>query len=337
MADTFEIYNLPVYTRSYWGARAPAKSRVWVGYEKYDYLEIHHGASGNLGAKNNPASVMRGYQNLHLSKNWSDLFYCVGLDKKGRLWDGRSGYRSHKGDWGNAFTVVLSGNNDIEDLTDAQRKTILDIWGGLSAVRGHTVRFSYHAERASTLNEGAISACPGKYAISFIKSARSGEPQDTVDESRDYLSRGSSGAAVENLQKTLNDVFEIEIIIDGDFGPITEEAVKRAQVVLGVTVDGMWGEESELALIAYKETITPVDPPVVTPPVHDNVQLSDEYLVYVAGRSVQSLYERWLGRPATTEDVKYWGTQLLGDKLRIVADLIANSPEGKLRREKELD
>lgn len=52
------------------------------------------------------------------------------------------------------------------------------------------------------------------------------------------LKKGSIGAAVEELQKLL------KIVVDGDFGPITEKAVIEFQKLCGLKVDGIVGENT---------------------------------------------------------------------------------------------
>ena len=133
--DTFEILpGLEVITRTAWGADGPYKTRTRVGPPTaYSYLEIHHGASNNANADNDPAAVMRYYQRLHRDNGWSDIFYCLGLDPYGVLWDGRSFYRSHKSpQWGEAFTIVLLGNYDLREPTASQLATIQRFWKAMS-------------------------------------------------------------------------------------------------------------------------------------------------------------------------------------------------------------
>lgn len=165
------IYDVEAITRTEWGARPPAKTRTPVA--EYDYLEVHHGAGNNTRAKTHPMTELRGYQTLHLDTNgWSDLFYCLAIDKAGKLYDGRSGFQSHKGVWGQALTVVLLGNNDTELVTGAQAATLSDLWEGLKAARNDpNTRLSYHRERATKENKYQ-SACPGRFGIQAVEAIR---------------------------------------------------------------------------------------------------------------------------------------------------------------------
>jgi peptidoglycan hydrolase-like protein with peptidoglycan-binding domain len=69
----------------------------------------------------------------------------------------------------------------------------------------------------------------------------------------DYLSQGSSGPAVKNLQSLLN--FHLDstgappLKIDSIFGPKTNAAVKRFQQLNGLSVDGIVGPKTRAALL----------------------------------------------------------------------------------------
>jgi peptidoglycan hydrolase-like protein with peptidoglycan-binding domain len=60
--------------------------------------------------------------------------------------------------------------------------------------------------------------------------------------------KGSKGQAVTMLQQLLTDYGYDPGVIDGDFGPNTENAVKEFQGDYGLTVDGIVGPESWAAI-----------------------------------------------------------------------------------------
>ena len=66
------------------------------------------------------------------------------------------------------------------------------------------------------------------------------EPAPVIP-SKPVLIKGSKGTEVEYLQKKLNDILGTKLVIDGDFGPKTEKAVKQFQKSRGITVDGKVG------------------------------------------------------------------------------------------------
>ena len=61
------------------------------------------------------------------------------------------------------------------------------------------------------------------------------------------LNRGAKGADVQRLQERLN-AHGTTVAVDGDFGPATEQAVRRFQQARGLGVDGKVGPETWAAL-----------------------------------------------------------------------------------------
>lgn len=55
------------------------------------------------------------------------------------------------------------------------------------------------------------------------------------------LKRGHKGGDVKSLQALLNAKASQRLVVDGDFGPATEGAVKKVQKYLGLAVDGVVG------------------------------------------------------------------------------------------------
>ncbi len=63
------------------------------------------------------------------------------------------------------------------------------------------------------------------------------------------LRRGDSGVAVGALQHVLNSESEAYLLVDGKFGPATEDAVKSVQRDRALTVDGICGSKTWEAII----------------------------------------------------------------------------------------
>lgn len=80
------------------------------------------------------------------------------------------------------------------------------------------------------------------------------------------LRRGSSGAAVRELQSGLNEVIRSGLVIDGDFGPATEAALRDFQSRYGLTVDGVYGPVSAAKMRAALEGETTPPAPTPRPP-----------------------------------------------------------------------
>jgi len=77
------------------------------------------------------------------------------------------------------------------------------------------------------------------------------QPQDDVEipgESASRLLLGSSGSEVKAVQRALRDVGHYKGNIDGDFGPLTNQAVRDFQAKAGLEVDGVVGPNTLDAL-----------------------------------------------------------------------------------------
>ena len=63
--------------------------------------------------------------------------------------------------------------------------------------------------------------------------------------SGDILKRGSKGEAVKELQRFLNIELGLNLVVDGDMGPVTVDAVKRYQLENGLKADGIVGPKTK--------------------------------------------------------------------------------------------
>lgn len=61
------------------------------------------------------------------------------------------------------------------------------------------------------------------------------------------LKKGNKGSSIKTLQKRLNE-FNAKLTIDGDFGPVTEKAVRDFQKKSSLRVDGLVGKNTMAAL-----------------------------------------------------------------------------------------
>lgn len=72
------------------------------------------------------------------------------------------------------------------------------------------------------------------------------------------LSRGSTGAMVRRAQERLS-ARGYDLVVDGDFGPRTYEAVRQFQAAQGLAVDGIVGDQTWDALMAAQPPKEPDD------------------------------------------------------------------------------
>ncbi len=74
------------------------------------------------------------------------------------------------------------------------------------------------------------------------------------------LKNGSSGDAVKELQKFLNDTLQLGLIVDGKLGPLTIEVIKKWQLAHGLVPDGLVGPQTKAAM----NNTTPSNTPTTT-------------------------------------------------------------------------
>src|SRR5262249_10113881 len=85
------------------------------------------------------------------------------------------------------------------------------------------------------------------------------DPTSVPLDERPVLGRGDDGEDVADLQLLLNDRNDACLNPDGDFGALTDDAVREYQVSRALAVDGIAGEQVWAAL--YEDT-----PPIPPPP-----------------------------------------------------------------------
>jgi uncharacterized protein (TIGR02594 family) len=93
-------------------------------------------------------------------------------------------------------------------------------------------------------------------AVVWPKDAEPPPPIPVKD--RPTLERGDSDPDVVDLQRMIPNFTDV---IDGDFGPATEDNVLRYQQTRGLAIDGIVGQETWSALYADKPPIPPPAPP----------------------------------------------------------------------------
>ncbi|MFV2088877.1 peptidoglycan-binding domain-containing protein [Micromonospora sp. LOL_021] len=62
------------------------------------------------------------------------------------------------------------------------------------------------------------------------------------------MAQGAYSSAVRQLQLSLNHCYGESLVVDSDFGPATAAALRRAQAIEGITVDGIYGPQTRNAI-----------------------------------------------------------------------------------------
>lgn len=148
--------DVPLVCRDAWGASPPGDGMT---PHRVARLTVHHSAAAATDLTQGPGHL-RGYQRYHVdTQGWPDIAYHVAVDRTGVAYDLRDW--SRVGDTGTEydptghFLLLLDGNFDTHDVTDAQFDTAsrLLAWAsthfevGLDTVSGH--------------RDHAATSCPG--------------------------------------------------------------------------------------------------------------------------------------------------------------------------------
>lgn len=103
-------------------------------------------------------------------------------------------------------------------------------------------------------------ALPTCLGVSMFGSGADEHPRPTTrTHSRDgncVLGRGSVGLPVNHLQRTLVRCYGQAIAVDSEYGPATEQAVKNVQRFHGVTVDGVFGPQTNIRMFWLRRAVS---------------------------------------------------------------------------------
>lgn len=93
------------------------------------------------------------------------------------------------------------------------------------------------------------------------------QPNKDFGDLQIIVGEGSRGQRVKNLQAALNDVAGSDLIVDGDYGVKTGDAVAAFQETHGRPMRRDWGREDQQVLGGIRRTTTPIAQPAPGAPV----------------------------------------------------------------------
>ena len=116
-----------------------------------------------------------------------------------------------------------------------------------------------YLESSDYLKRGYILVKEGSHTVMVLSNGSNVEKtgKGKLAMAKPTLRKGSKGKEVEALQKVLNTLFCSGLVVDGDFGKKTENAVKNTQTTLKnmgyytSTIDGIYGKNNRDALSNY--------------------------------------------------------------------------------------
>jgi len=218
---------------------------------------------------------VRGIQSYHMRVGYSDIAYNDVVCPHGYIFQARSGVgmaNAASGDWdvNHATIAVCFLWGDGDDILDQTSDPI----DALNVIRNYWIEqgasWEVRPHRYIT-----PTSCPGETLTNISNILNNTPPQGVSvvpgplpvppapapgqDPGDPVLQRGSSGPAVSDWQTYLG------IKVDGDFGPMTKEAVMGWQSFFNLTVDGVIGPQS-WGMRRYLESLSTAPTPVPTPP-----------------------------------------------------------------------
>lgn len=229
----------PIISRSVWGARyadgfanvpLPA-TEVW----------LHHSATtapGENATLEQDVLAVRVLEKVGQTRFGGGISYTFVIPPSGRIFEGHSVDRRGAHTAGHntvGRAICLAGNYDVRNPSTSQVDSVRWL-----LARGKLLGWWTRQVLAGGHRDVKSTACPGGLAYRSIPSMNVA----WVDPSRAVtLRRGDSGEDVRALQAMLP-----PITVDGDFGALTEAAVKAFQLHAGLVADGIAGPKTLGAL-----------------------------------------------------------------------------------------
>ncbi|MFG2938054.1 peptidoglycan-binding protein [Streptomyces sp. NPDC048282] len=176
----------------------------------------------------------------------------------GRWHNGVGGMRA-----GDIVFFDWNGTGKIEGIDHVGVVEAVHSSGRFTTIEGNTSDKCMRRERTSYAVVGYGRPAYGNAA-----------PLPTTD---GILRRGSKGTAVKTLQGNLNTVMGSKLVVDGDFGPATETAVKAFQKKYGLGVDGEYGPASAAMMKAALKGGTKPTQPVPRPPAAGKLTVDGQF------------------------------------------------------------
>lgn len=184
--------------------------------------------------------------------------HAQAFQKKGRWHYGLGGVRP-----GDIVFFDWSGTRRIGNIDHVGVVEAVHSNGTITTIEGNTSDRCKRLRRNSSTIVG--------YGRPAYGNAKPLPPTDGI------LRRGSKGAAVKTLQGNLNKVMGSKLVVDGDFGPATESAVKAFQKKYGLTVDGEYGPSSAAMMKAALKGGTKPQEPKPRPPAPGKLTVDGKF------------------------------------------------------------
>lgn len=183
-------------------------------------------------------------------RGWADIGYHYLIGRGGRVMPGRPvmyrGAHVRGYNRGNLGLCLIGGlgatayDRFTDHFTEAQDRALRALLADLTA--------QHPAATVHGHNEFAAKACPGFQVSEWLDYLPVSRIEYGADLGARPLGRGDAGGDVADLQARLMQEPGIVLEIDGQFGPLTEAAVRAFQRAHGLAADGIAGARTFAAM-----------------------------------------------------------------------------------------
>ncbi len=157
--------NFKVIKRAEWGSIP-----IDTSYKTHEieYITIHHGGV-EFTDQENASQHVKNLQNWSRSeKKWIDIPYHFMIDLEGNIYEARPinipGDTNTEYDPTNHVLIEVMGNYEIQELSDTQLKSMIDLTKYLMG------RFEVSVEKVKTHKDySSMTVCPGKNIYKFFE------------------------------------------------------------------------------------------------------------------------------------------------------------------------
>lgn len=280
-----------VISREQWGAAPPTGNN---GEQYFDEGAILHWEGpkmwGDLWAFAHDSCYekVRGIQRYHQTHGYSDIAYNDVICPHGYIFNGRSGIpmanAASGSSWINRHAPavcflwgtddnILQDNPDPIDALHAWRNFGIGFAGMSWQVRGHQQIVATSCPGGELMwVAGLLNNAPPQPFNSGDGTQPAPSPNPPPAPTDPILRVGSTGPAVSDWQAWLNQWTQAGLAVDGDFGPLTEAAVRRFQEFWHghnpeIVVDGIIGPQTwDLRRFTEYLASRPPEPEPTPPP-----------------------------------------------------------------------
>ena len=185
--------------------------------------------------------------NYDFASNGRVAMYC---EEKNRAWCSGNADNDNQ-----AITIEVANDGGAPNwhVSDKALAKLIDLCADICK-RNNIAKLNFTGNKNGNLTMHRYfqsTECPGEYLGSKFPYIAE-EVNKRIMTS--YLSKGDKGETVKQLQELLNK-FGYKLVVDGDFGNLTENAVKDFQSKNGLTVDGLAGQQTLSELKEYQPTV----------------------------------------------------------------------------------